>query len=165
MRITDRSPQGRRLQTIFSPAEPKPVMPSEVSDEIVLVHPAIPPMVGFKEGTFFFEDIVGVLGVNEVLGPLVPTDRYWWIQYLDYRHDDPTTRILRLLMRDTAGNELSVQTSNSVIATERQTLTRPLILPNDTRLVAQSSAIAAGQRLQLRFFRYELLHAEVNPSA
>jgi len=166
MRITDRSPQGRRLQTIFFPAEPKPVMPSEVSDEIVLIHPAVPPMVGFKESQFFFQEALGVVGAIEVEGPLVPTDRYWWIQFCELQHNDGATQHnLRLAVRDTVPNTVVVFNTEGTRDVIPVGVDRPIILPNDTRLVAQVPAIAAGSRVRIRFYFYELLHAEVNPSA
>lgn len=166
MRITDRSPTGRRLQTIFFPAEPKPVMPSEVSDEIILTHPAIPPMVGFKEGMFRFNESIGGLGSSVVLGPLVPTERYWWVQLLDFRHDDPVDRRLGLAMQDTVPNEVLIHQQPAVsLANIGIVLERPFLLPNDTRFVVRSNNMAAGQVLTLRFFFLEFLHAEVNPHA
>jgi len=140
-------------------------MPTEVSEEIVLTHPAIPPMVGFKESQFFFQTVTGAAGVNEVQSSLVPTDRYWWIQLAHMIHDDPTARSLRFQLRDTVPNTVAIQTSETnVAATVEWALLRPFILPNDTRLVARSNTIVAGGIITLAFFFYELLHAEINPS-
>lgn len=166
MRITDRSPTGRRLQTIFFPAEPKPVMPSEVSDEIVLTHPAIPPMVGFKEGQFFFRQVAAAAGATEVLGGLVPTDRYWWVQLAAVFHNDGVARFLVLKMRDTVPNEVRiVDPRESVGGGLHLTLDRPFLLPNDTQLVGSVDALGGANILTINFFFYELLHAEVNPHA
>ena len=165
MRINDRSPTGRRLQTIFLPAEPRPVMPTEISDEIVLVHPAVPPMVGLKEGKFFFSATQGAVGVTEVVGPLVPTDRYWWVQLCDFFHDDPVDRSIVLQMRDTVPNTVAIVADPALkSAFQLSTLPRPFLLPNDTQFVA-SAAVAAAQRISLRFFFLEFFHAEINPSA
>lgn len=166
MRITDRSPQGRRLQTIFFPAEPRPVMPTEVSDEIVLVHPAAPPMVGFKENQFFFQEVLGTLGVANAQSTLVPTDRYWWVQMLEIFHSDAASRTLRIAFRDSLSNEASiVQGSAAVGAGVRLVFERPFLLPNDTRFIGLADGMAAGARLTLRFFFLEFLHAEINPAA
>lgn len=140
-------------------------MPTEVSDEIVLIHPAVPPMVGFKENAFFFHRTLAANGAVEVVAPLVPTDRYWWIQFLDIQHNDLTNRVLRILVRDTVPNEVIIQTSGAAADSETRTFDRPLILSNDTQLVGQVPAIDAGARLRIRFYYLELLHAELNPQA
>lgn len=141
-------------------------MPSEVSDEIVLTHPALPPMVGFKESKFFFSSTAGVAGVAQVLGPLVPTDRYWWIQLADLSHNDPTSRKLSIRMQDTVPNDVAIFNEVGTRSTnELAAFSRPFLLPNDTRLLGVASALAATFVLTLRFFFLEFLHAEVNPSA
>lgn len=167
MRVTERSGSGKLLQTLFLPAEPRPVLPSEVSDEIVLTHPAIPPMVGFKESRFFFQEKTGALGVFEIVSDLVPTDRYWWIQYCEIRHNDTgSSRNLLLSIRDTVPNDVSIFSHHlSVPANILIGLERPILLPNDTQLVASVTSLGAAFTVRLRFFFYELLHAEVNPSA
>ncbi len=166
MRITDRSPIGRGLQTIFFPAEPKPVMPSDVSDEVVLVHPALPPMVAFKESRFFHSQTLGVVGATEVVGPLVPTDRYWWIQFAHVFHNDgATARVLGLAIRDTVPNEVRIlQETTTRVDNQPLSIARPLNLPNDTRLVGVVNAIDGAKRLTLEFFFLEFLHAEINPA-
>lgn len=166
MRISDRSPTGRRLQTIFFPAEPRPVMPTEISDEIVLIHPAAPPMVGFKENQFFFQEVLGTLGVANAQSSLVPTERYWWVQMLEIFHSDATDRGLRIAMRDSLGNETTIVQSQGALASGvRLVLERPFLLPNDTRFIGLADGMAAGARLTLRFFFLEFLHAEINPTA
>lgn len=167
MRVTDRSPTGRRLQTVFIPAEPKPVMPTEVSDEIVLTHPVMPPMVGLKEGRFFFQQVQGAVGAIEVSGALVPTDRYWWIQVIQFFHNDTVTlRSLRLSMQDSIGNRVAIRDDTPAIdAIVMGAIQRPFLLPNDTRLVLSAPAIGAAFFLQMRFFFLEFLHAEINPTA
>ena len=167
MRISDRSGSGRRLQTIFIPATPKPVFPSEISDEIVLTHPAVPPMVSFKEGRFFNVDFTGSAGATSVASSLVPTDRYWWIEFADIFHDDTVTdRRLELSIRDTQPKTVGIMNNVAAIGPGiRLALPRAIILPNDTQLVATVDAIGGAFAVHLRFFFYELLHAEVNPTA
>lgn len=166
MRINDRSPTGRRLQTIFIPAEPRPVMPTEVSDEIVLIHPAIPPMVGFKEGQIFFETVLGAAGADEVVTSLTPTDRYRWVQFLHVAHTDTTDRFVRIAIRDTGPNDVIIEQSQVVLsASTPLVLSRPIIVPNDMQLVATVAGILAPFVVRVSFFFYQLLHAEVNPTA
>jgi len=165
VRVTDRSPTGRRLQTVFIPAEPKPVMPTEISDEIVLTHPVMPPMVGLKEGRFRHFRTTGAAGATEILGAQVPTDFYWWIQAVSLFHTDTVAdRILRLQMLDTSANRVTIlQDRVAVGADLHLVLERPFLLPNDTRLVASVDGLGAGFALTLEFFRLEFLHAEINP--
>lgn len=167
MRITERSPTGRRLQTIFIPAEPRPVMPTEVSDEIVLTHPAIPPMVGFKEGQIFFQQVTGGSGAEEVASSLVPTDRYWWVQAIDLSHTDAAARVVRLSLRDTVPNTVALKSSGATTlpVLARFTMDRPIIVPNDMQIVATVIGIVAPFVVTLRLFFYQLLHAELNPKA
>lgn len=166
MRITDRSPGGRRLQTIFIPAEPKPVMPSEVSDEIVLIHPAVPPMVALKEGKFFHAAVTGAAGVATVDGPQVPTDRYWWVQTCDVRHDDGTARLISLEMVDTVPNIVVIFSEQTTRASNAPApMARAFLLPNDTFLRGRLNAITAGNFVSIRFFYLEFLHAEMSPQA
>lgn len=141
-------------------------MPSEVSDEIVLIHPALPPMVGFKESNFFFSNTIGAASASQVFGPLVPTDRYWWVQLADVRHNDANPLALSIRMQDTLGNQAAIfNESVTRGADDVAALNRPFLLPNDTRLVGVANGIAATFVVTLRFFYLELLHAEINPTA
>lgn len=140
-------------------------MPSEISDEIVLVHPAVPPMSGLLEGRFFYQTVTGVNGVTRVQSALVPSDRYWWVQLAAVTNNDGVARTSWFALEDTVPNEAAIHAATGNIGTNVPfTFGRPFILPNDTRLLGRCNAIAAGSRLLLEFFYYELLHAEVNPS-
>lgn len=149
-RIFERDARQRGLPTIYIPLETGRLMPSDLSDEIVLTHPAQPPgselykAVGIERS--------GAATVTTVNGDQPGEDFFHWIQALDVSHDDPVDRDLTLQLEQVvSGNIVRVFRTLGVPAGIPTGLDRVLLVGNGWRPVVVASALAATQVLTLRY--------------
>lgn len=162
MRITERDPQQRQLMTLYVPSEPGRVMPSEVSDEIVLTHPAQP--FSSQLAATQLISIVGVNGVTAVEAPPPAAGAYHYIHAFSADHNDPMAREVRLqLFRS---GVLGVELAFNVALAQDTFLPCPrafLIPGPDWFLRVVIGSIAAGSRLQFRAIQTPYLFPEICP--
>lgn len=162
MRIWERDPRQRQLTTLYLPQEPRRVMPSELADEIVLVHPAQPFASSFNE--IRLESTIGATGAVIAVGLLPGTDRYFWVHSFSATHDDTTAREMQVGIRqDSTGDEAAVVWRNGVGAAQPLPSPRSLLIPQGYRLYARTNAIGAGSAITLRAIYLDLLEGEIAP--
>jgi len=163
VRIVERSPDQRQLNTLFLPQEPRRVMPDEVAEEIVLTHPAQPPSASFLE-RIFRSTTSGAVGVTTVDGPSAPSDRYWWVQAATVFNNDSLARVTRLFLgSSTLGFSGLASYNPGIDFTGMLAPTYKFLVPPGLNLRATLNALGAGQVLTLDFIYVELLLAENHP--
>lgn len=162
MRIMERDPRQRGLTTIYIPQEPRRVMPDELSEEIVLVHPAQP--FGSMLHQVRFDSVNGAVGVTVVNGTTVPDDHYFWVHGGTASHDDATDRRMELRLRDPAvPNNIIVAQIFLAAAGQAVVLGRSLLVPPGWHIQASVGALGAGNVLSLRLAFLDLLAGELSP--
>jgi len=160
--IYERDPRQRGLGTIYTPQEPRSLMPSSISDEIVLVHPAQPFGSGFHQMRVFFG--TGTAAATSLLGPEPAEDHYFWVHVASVFHDDPTNRILNLrLEQQSTGDGAELVGRQSMVANDHLPVLRSFLIMPDFRLEVRAAAMAAGQRLFMRIMYLDLLAGEICP--
>lgn len=162
MLIYERDPRQRQLQTIYTPQEPRRVMPSDLAEEIVLVHPAQPFASSFNE--IRSDAITGTAGATSVVGTNPGTDRYFWIHAFSGEHDDPVDRDMTLeLEQATPSRNVAIAFFPAVPAGQQRPSPRSFYVPFGWRLRVRVNAIAAGQVVLLRSMFVDFLEGEVAP--
>jgi len=158
--IYERDPRQRQLPLIYTPQEPRRVMPTELAEEIVLTHPAQPFGASFNQ--IREEATDGANGIPS-LGAAVPgADRYFWAHVFSGSHNDPTTRLLELGIRNaSSGVEFLFDVFPAVVTNQSVAVRRTILCPEGYQLFIRADAIAAGSRVQLRIFYVDFLQAEV----
>lgn len=163
-RIWERDPRQRQLTTIYVPQEARPLMPTELSDEIVLVHPAQPFPASFHQLQRM--NLISAVGVEEVLGPEPGPDRYFWVHAFDTQHNDTVaTHNLELRLRfvDT-GEFVRLEQVSDVPTLIPIFGRRSILVPPGMQLTGISTeVIAAGAQMRLRAYYLDLAQAELPP--
>jgi len=162
VRIVERSPDQRQLQTLFLPQEPRRVMPDEVAEEIVLVHPAQPATASFLE-RMFRQQVVGAATVTTVDLLTAPADRYFWVQATGGFHNDPGPRRLTILLGSSALGYTELASSIAATQNFSEAILRPFLVPPGLNVRYSLDGLAATFVLTARFLYVELLLAESHP--
>lgn len=163
MRIWERDARQRQLTSIYVPQEPRGLMPTEISDEIVLTHPAQPFTSSLD--TMTHGGSTSAAGVNFIQSTVVPAGEVHWIHAFDAFHNDAVTRRLSIAMNQVQGNQLTMVAIDKASA-QFQVLMSPrsLLLPAGYRLYAEVDIIGAGNLIFLRFEFVRYVAAEIPPS-
>lgn len=162
MRIVERSPDQRQLQTLFLPQEPRRVMPDEVAEEIVLTHPAQPPTASFLE-RLFRAQIVGAAAQSTVDLPSAPADRYFWVQAMGAFHNEGVARLLTILLGSSTLGYTELTESFTANTNASKAVTRAFLVPPGLNVRVTVAAIAGAAVVTARFLYVELLLAENHP--
>lgn len=162
MRITERDARERGLRTIYLPQTPGRVMPSEISDEIVLVHPAQPWSSKLDEQKTETLQATGV--VSTVEGSIPAEDHYFWVHAAHISHNDPVNRRLQFLIREpTTSVQVILHSVEDVAANLTTEMLRSFLIPAGWRLIGTAAGLAAGQVLTLRYTILDFLVGEIAP--
>lgn len=163
MLIYERDPRQRQLPLLYTPQEPRRVMPSELAEEIVLTHPAQPEASSFHE--IRQSVVTAPLGAASINGTLALADRYLWMLTMIATHDDITTRRIEIGIQELgSGNEFPVFFDEAVSAGQF-VIARSVLVPQGWRAYARADAIAAGSFIRLSQLFLNLLEAERYPYA
>lgn len=162
MRIVERSPDQRQLQTLFLPQEPRRVMPDEIAEEIVLTHPAQPPTASFLE-RIFRNTVTGAATVTTVDLPSAPSDRYWWVQACGGFHNDTAERRLTILLGSSTIGYSELTQGSRLLQNDSQAVQRAFLVPPLLNIRMTANGLAATFVLTLRSLYVELLLAENHP--
>jgi len=160
--IYERDARQRQLNTIYTPAEPRRLMPSQISEEIVLVHPAQPfpsSLPDIKENL-----VTGAADVTTIFGSTPQADRYFWVHAAAVLHTDPTNRDMNLALE----NIISGITFRLVVTFQQPgnrpvLLARSIIVPPGYRIHGFVGALSPGENLDLRVLFLDLGQAELPP--
>lgn len=162
MRIHERGGRQRGLDQVFIPDEPRRVMPSDISEEIVLTHPALP--VGSLVSRLSTSLTAGAAGNPAVNGPQPGDGQLHWIIAAQLSHDDPTDREVRFALEEVLSGRLgTLLTQVAVPAGVEVALPRSLVVPSRFRLVGRADALTAGDILTLVIFFATVREAESFP--
>lgn len=163
MLIFERDPRQRGLGTIYVPQEPRALMPTSISDEIVLVHPAQPFGSGFHQMRVHFAG--AGLGATSLLGPEPAVDHYFWVQAASFFHNDVTARDLsvRLEQQSTGDGAELVTEHLAVPVLTHVAVERSFLIMPDFRLEVRANAMGAGANMFLRMMYLDLLAGEICP--
>lgn len=163
MRIWERDPRQRSLTTIYVPQEPRPLMPTELAEEIVLTHPAQPPASSFHQ--VIMADEAGAAGGISLLGREPAEDHYFWIHSISVGHTDAvTSRDLTLGIQNIGAVVSVVVAFQAALVIGRSLFPgRAFLIPRGHRFVLSASGMAAAANLFMRYLYLDLLAAEVSP--
>jgi len=154
----------RWLELLFPPGQAAPPNPSEVSDDIVLVHQVL---TGTERLTQFQEfNVTGGAGSNTATGPAVPADKWWYVFAAGVFHNDPLPVEMALHMRsDITALEVCVIAAERAVPTfARLGAPRPIILPPRCNLFGRTIGIAGAQQVTVRGIFIEMDLGEPAPS-
>lgn len=163
MLILERDPQQRGLPAVFIPQEPRRVMPSDIAEEIILVHTVQPPTASFPATNN--ANVVGAAAVIQVDSNQPAPSHYFWCHAISGEHNDPVARVIGISLRHVANNS-NVSLVEPASRTQGQQLatTRSILVPRGWVIRVNANALAAGQVLTLRMMFVEYLEAENHPA-
>lgn len=163
MLIYERDPRQRQLPQLFVPQEPRRVMPAELAEEIILVHPVQPPTASFNEIRQFTR--TGAVGVLEVLGDEPPEDSYLWVHIADCQHTDVVVQDLHLEVQNVStGAAISITDRIAALPADRAATPRSLLIARGFRMRGRVDALAVGATMRMSYFFLTLLEGEMHPS-
>ena len=143
----------RWLQLLFPPAEAKPINPSFVSDDVVLVHQLLSGTEEVNRLDFQFAN--GAAGVTLVNSPQVPEGKFWYVPYASFSHDDTTART-GIFSVQSSGIFPGFAIDSSMAQNIPLVAPRPLLLRSGTSLRAQLITLLGTKRIQLSWAFLEL---------
>lgn len=151
----------RWLQLLFPPAEAAPPNPGSLSDDISLVHEVLPGTERLAE--YQEVNVSGAAGVNLVVAPTVPDDKYWWVFAASMFHNDTvTTREAEIQLLGAASVTVA-QAGRALPANIQLPAPRPFIVPSRVAVRATVAAIGGAFVVTLRMFYMELDPGEMHP--
>lgn len=143
------------LRTAFPPAEARGFQPSEVSEDVSLVHDVF-------QGTDFLDkalsvNVVGTAGSKNVDAPSVADGFYWYVIACGIFHDDPVARESLVVINGPSTWPL-VSAGRALPTNIFLPVPRAFILPTHENLRGNVPALAAGQKITIRalYFRISL---------
>lgn len=137
-------------------------MPSEVSEEIILTHPAVPATARFDQSQT--ENLAVISPALIIDAPIPAEGHYFWIPIYQVRHDDPVARNLSLGLIDTiSGVLIEVKNQATVLTNIPLFGDRGILVPARWRLRGTINALAATQVMTLSYMFMDLLVAETPP--
>ncbi len=162
MRIHERGGRQRGLDQLFIPEEPRRVMPAEISEEIILIHPAVSSGTILNRGAT--QLVTGPAGVTVVNGFPSNEENNHWIHAAQLTHTDPIARELSIAIEEIlSGRVITVILEQAVPNTRALAIPRSLVLGELFRLQGRADAIAAGETLQLTVYFAAVRLAEEFP--
>lgn len=142
------------LRISFPPAEARGFQPSEVSEDVSLVHQVY-------QGTHILDralshNVNGTLGATSVLTPVVPVGKFWYVVACSALHNDAVARQLQISIIGTTAwgiaSEPAVFLTNQAL-----TVPRAFIVPTHQGLRADVfPAITGGTRVTIRALFFEI---------
>jgi hypothetical protein len=155
------------LTRLFLPLEPRSLSPDELSATLQLTHPFLPGT--HKLRNFTFSNTASAINVPNVFGPVVPDDRYWYVNAIDVRTNaELVARRLRCSLRIVlaAGvlDIVIIQRQLTLLVDDGVCINRPLIMPPRSLLFAEVDALTAGAKTVLNFAYIEHQLLEPHPT-
>lgn len=164
MRIVERSPDQRQLQTLFLPQEPRRVIPDEVAEEIILTHPVQPPTSSFLE-RIFRETFTGTAGVDTLDLPNPPAEgHYFYVFALGAFHSEAATRAVTILIGSAALGFTELLPTTSVGASTSLAMQRAFLLPPGLNIRMSTPGLLSPGQNTLRITFIDYLLPEVHPA-
>jgi len=143
------------LRDLFPPSEARGFQPSEISEDVSLVHQV-------HQGTDFLDvaltvNVSSAAGVAQVFSPVVDDGFYHYVIACGMNHDDPTSRRASVGIDGTTIWPLVDTEGVQVIPSFHfLSVPRAFILPTHQRLQARVNTIAAGQVVTLRALYFKI---------
>lgn len=142
------------LRTLYPPAEARGFQPSEISEDVSLVHQV-------HQGTDFLDkalnlNAIGTLGAVNADGPDVESGFYWYVIACGAFHDDTTDRELEVTIRGAAATWPLASGTRIMPADVFVVVPRAFILPTFQRLRGAVPSITAGKRVVLRALYFKI---------
>jgi len=142
------------LNKLFPPAQPDPLNPGFISDDIVLVHPVLGGSERF--GEIQLTQNTGAAGVTFLNSADVPEGKWWWVLDCSVHHNDPVARDSQIQVQ-TGSTPLSAVASFVALPTALNlAVPRSFVVGEGSHVRFECLALAAAQQMTSHFHHLEL---------
>jgi len=142
------------LRQLFPAASQPGLQPSEVSEDVSLVHEVY-------QGTDFLTEVIeeavtSAAGVAFIVTRDVPAGFYWYVLACHLFTDDPTGRFGGIFISGATDHGIAGEPTGAISAGEILSVPRSFIVPPNHRISASLNAITAGDTVSLHALLYEI---------